>query len=147
MEVAIDLSVMTQFSSGSAPVATSQDGYGAAALQSISITDGGRVQGEYSDGRSMVLGQLAIADFANAEGLKRSGSNLFSPSAASGIPLVGAAGEDGRGDVVGQTLESSNTDLTSSFLDMLITQRAYQASTRVISTANSMLEETINLAR
>jgi flagellar hook protein FlgE len=147
MSVGIDLSILTQFSDGSAPTPTSQDGYGAAALQSISITDGGMVQGEYSDGRSMILGQVAIAGFANAEGLTRAGSNLFTPSAASGIPLVGAAGEDGRGEVVGQTLEASNTDLTSSFLDMLITQRAYQASTRVISTANNMLEETINLAR
>lgn len=143
----VDLQAMTQYAGGSVPSATSQDGYGAAALQNLSITDGGLVQGEYSDGRSLILGRIAVAEFRNPEGLQRSGNNLFTASAASGIAVVGAAGVDGRGEIVGQALESSNTDLTSSFLDMLITQRAYQASTRVISTANALLEETINLAR
>lgn len=146
MSIELDLSQITQYVSGDAVTVQSQDGYGPAALQGLAITGGGILQGSYSDGRSMTLGQLAVAGFVNPGGLQRTGDNLYASNSASGLAQVGAAGTGGRGNVVGQSLEASNTDLTSSFLDMLITQRAYQASTRVISTASSLLEDAIGLA-
>lgn len=146
MSVELDLSQITQYVGGDAVTVQSQDGYGPAALQSLAIASGGILQGSYSDGRSMTLGQIAIAGFVNPGGLQRTGDNLYVSNSASGLAQIGAAGTGGRGNVVGQSLEASNTDLTSSFLDMLITQRAYQASTRVISTASSLLEDAIALA-
>lgn len=146
LNMTIDLSSLTQFVNGSELVATYQDGYGAATLLNLSIVDGGVVMGHYSDGRTGTLGKVALGTFANEGGLQRVGDNLYAMTAASGIVQIGEAGVDGRGNIVGQALEGSNTDLTSSFLDMLVTQRAYQANTRVISTANQFLEEAIRLA-
>ena len=146
VSVSVDVAKLTQFVSGGEVAASVQNGYGPAALQSIGITDGGVVQGAYSDGRSMTLGQVALASFANPSGLGHSGNNLFTSGVSSGIAQVGPADTRGRGQVVGQTLEMSNTDLTASFLEMLITQRAYQASTRVISTASTLLDDAIQLA-
>ncbi|MCE5219238.1 flagellar hook protein FlgE [bacterium] len=146
MSMAIDVSKLTQFASGVAVSATDQNGYAAAALKEVNVNDGGIIQGSYADGRSMTLGQLAVATFANVSGLAHSGSNLFQSSPSSGLAQIGAASEGGRGAVVGRSLEQSSADLTSSFLDMLITQRAYQASTRVISTASSLIQDAIQLA-
>jgi flagellar hook protein FlgE len=81
------------------------------------------------------------------DGLERKGDNLYSTSAASGLAQTGAPGSAGLGNIAGQAVEMSNTDLTSAFLEMLVTQRAYQASTRVISTANELIEEAIRMTQ
>ncbi len=145
MTVEIDLSETTQYVTGNDIAATSQDGYGPATLQGVSIADGGLIMGSYSDGRSQQLATLAMATFSNFGGLERIGNNQYKQTAASGIARVGEAGTSGRGQIIGGALEMSNTDLTGAFLEMLVTQRAYQASTRVISTANNLLEEAIRI--
>ncbi|MCD6362155.1 MAG: flagellar hook-basal body complex protein, partial [Armatimonadetes bacterium] len=125
----------------------SQDGRPAAALVAVELTDDGYVQGQYSDGRSEVLAQLALASFTNPGGLRRIGSNLYAEAPAAGIGAVGGAGTGGRGRIVAQALEMSNVDLTKAFVDMITTQRGFQASTRVIATANEMLDDVVRLIR
>ncbi len=147
LTLAIDLAQTTQYAGASDAMPTGQDGFGAATLFGVAITDGGVVMGNYSDGRAAALGQLALATFANMDGLEQTGSNLYMSGPASGLPQLGPAETGGRGQVVGQSVEMSNADLTDSFLEMLVTQRAYQANSRVISTADSLLEETLRLAR
>lgn len=143
----IDTTMSTQYAGRNDIAPTEQSGYPAATLLGVSIADAGLVIGTYSDGRSASLGQLALATFPNVDGLERAGNNLYSTSAASGLAQTGAPGSAGLGDISGQAVEMSNTDMTSAFLEMLVTQRAYQASTRVISTANELIEEAIRMTQ
>lgn len=145
LDIEIDLAMATQFAADNDLAATHQDGKGAEPLQGVVVTDAGIIMGSYPDGRSMPLAQIAMGTFPNLGGMAHVGNNLYVGTAASGIAQVGAAGASGRGQIIGGALELSNTDLTDAFLEMLITQRAYQASTRVISTANKLLEEAIHI--
>jgi flagellar hook protein FlgE len=111
------------------------------------MADGGLVAGRFSDGRMRTLGQVALASFSNPGGLRHEGGNLFTEAASSGAPAIGAAGSGGRGGVVARNLEMSNVDLTRSFVEMITTQRGFQASTRVIATANEMLDEVVRLVQ
>ncbi len=143
--VAISLGDMTGLTQASNAAVQSQDGRPPASLMSVEITDNGFLEGQFSDGRSETLGQLAVAGFTNPGGLHRIGSNLYAEAPAAGIAAVGGANTGGRGRVVAQTLEMSNVDLTKAFVDMITTQRGFQASTRVIATANEMLDDVIRL--
>ncbi len=145
LALSIDFGAATEFASGNALTVTKQDGYASASLQDISITAGGLIEGSYTDGGTMTLGQLAVASFANEGGLDRNGSSLYTASASAGLVTVGAANEDGRGNVVSQSLEMSNTDLTGSLLNLLIAERAYQAGARAITTADTLVQEAIQL--
>lgn len=145
--IAVDFSRVTQLARDADAVAQTQDGRPAAALMEVSIQENGLIQGSYSDGQQLTLGQVALASFANQGGLEQTGSNLFSAGSATGNVTIGAAGTGGRGKIVAQALEQSNVDLTESFVDMISTQRAFQASTRVISAADDMLEEVMRLAQ
>ncbi len=145
--VAVDFSEVTQLARDADAIARTQDGRPAAALMDVSIQENGVVQGNYSDGRQVTLGQVALAAFSNIGGLERNGNNVYSEGAASGDVLIGLADSGGRGKIVAQALELSNVDLTEAFVDMISTQRAFQASTRVISAADKLLEEVMRLAR
>ncbi len=144
--VDVDFSEITQLARDSDTVARSQDGRPPAALVEVYVQEGGLIQGTYSDGSQLTLGQLALASFANTAGLERRGNNLYSAGAAAGDISIGAPDTGGRGKVVAQALELSNVDLTEAFVDMISTQRAFQASTRVISAADKLLEEVMRLA-
>jgi len=126
---------------------SSQDGRPAASLVSLIVGENGLIEGQFSDGRSRTLAQLALANFPNPGGLRRVGSNLYEPASAAGSATVGPANTGGRGRVVGQALEMSNVDLTRSFVDMITTQRGFQASTRVIASANEMLDDVVRLIK
>lgn len=146
LPVSFNLSAVTQLNqTGSNVIAQSQDGTPSATLSGVSIVEGGSIQGEFSDGHVEVLGQLAVAGFANVGGLQRTGDNLYQEGANSGQVSVGTAGTGGRGDIRSRRLEMSNVDLTSSFVEIMTAQRGFQASTRVISAANSMLEDVMQL--
>jgi flagellar hook protein FlgE len=145
--VAVDFSGMTQLARASDAVARTQDGRPAAALVSVSVQGNGVISGNYSDGSQMALGQMALASFANTGGLERVGNNMYAQGSATGAVMIGAANSGGRGKVASQALELSNVDLTEAFVDMISTQRAFQASTRVISAADKLLEEVMRLAR
>lgn len=146
-EISIDFSKTTQFSSPSSILATSQNGYSSGALQNFSIDAFGCVNGIFSNGVIMKIGQIAIANFANPSGLTKAQGSLFSQSNNSGIPYIGAAATDGRGKLISGNLETSNVDLSKEFTDLITTQRGYQANARLISTSDEILNELINIKR
>lgn len=123
----------------------SQDGYPAGSLDSLSVGQDGTITGQYTNGQSLVLGQIATATFASDSGLERAGGNLFRATAQSGDPAMGVAGVGGRGTLSGYSLESSNVELEDQFVMMIQAQRAYQANTGVIRTADEALQQLIQL--
>jgi flagellar hook protein FlgE len=146
LSLTADLSSITQLTqTGSTVQALSQDGTPSSTLSGVSILGGGDIQGEYSDGHVAVLGRIAVANFTNPGGLLHVGNNLYQPGAASGQVDVGSAGTSGRGQIQAQQLEGSNVDLTQSFVEVMMAQRGFQANTRVISAANKMLDDVMQL--
>ena len=93
------------------------------------------------------LGQIALAVFTNAAGLSRIGSNAFEPTSNSGVAIVGVPGNGGRGTLGTGVLEGSNTDLAREFTNVILAQRGFQASSRVISTSDEMLQDLVSLIR
>lgn len=122
-----------------------QDGFSQGSLQSVNIDNDGLVTGVFSNGRSSTLAQIAVARFASNNGLQRIGRNQFSPTSASGDAVVGAPNQGGYGSVRSGFLEQSNTDLADQFVKLIISQRAFQANTRTISTTNELLAQLVQL--
>lgn len=138
---------LTQFAGASSAVLREQDGYMAGELQSFEIDAMGTVMGSFSNGTTQVLGQLAVAEFSNPSGLVKNGENLWAASANSGGAVVEfLSGDDGTSMASGM-LEMSNVDLTTELTSMIITQRGFQANGRVITSADEMLQEIVNLKR
>lgn len=121
-----------------------------ATLTSYSIDSKGAITGVYSNGdasANRVIGQVAIANFSNDEGLMNLGNSFYAASNNSGAASIGGAGEGGRGNIVPSTVEMSNVDLSQEFTDMIVTQRGFQANSRVITVSDSLLQELIDLKR
>jgi flagellar hook protein FlgE len=119
-----------------------QNGYAAGILQSVSVNDKGRVVGTYSNSRTIDLAEITLANFNGADGLKRIDGGAFVATDASGPPTYGSSGK-----IVGSALEGSNTDIADEFTKLIITQQAYSANTRVISTSNQMVQDLLNMLR
>lgn len=116
-------------------------------LTGISINDRGVIVAEHPVYGSLELGRIDLATFANPAGLNQVGDTYFSVSRNSGQPVISAPGTNGTGEILGGTLETSNTDLAHEMADMITTQRGFQACSRMITVSDSMLEELINLKR
>lgn len=142
-----DINGLSQFANPSNAVFTAQDGYTSGDLQDISIDSTGVITGFYTNGVSRPVAQLSLADFNNPTALLRRGDNMFQPSANSGVPVLGFAGTSATSAITASALESSNVDLSEQFTDMITAQRGFQASARVITTADEMLTELVNLKR
>ncbi len=125
----------------------SQDGFGAGDLASVSIDDKGNVTGTFSNGQSRALGQVATADFPAADQLERAGNNLYRQTASSGDPAIGAPKSGGRGGLIAGALEQSNVDVATELVRMIVVQRGFQANSKTVSTADSLLAELIQLKR
>lgn len=140
---------ITQFSGDSDVFADSTDGYAAGVIDmaKLFIDPSGIIGATFSNGKSKQLGQVALANFTNPGGLTKAGQNMFSTSNNSGEPQIGSAGAGGLGDIAGATLEMSNVDLAQQFSDMIITQRGFQANSKIITTTDEMLEQLANLKR
>jgi flagellar hook protein FlgE len=138
---------ITGYASPSVTSFQSQDGYAAGTLQGVSVDERGVVTGAYTNGELPPLFQLALADFPNYQGLDAVGDNLYSESRASGSAAPGIPGNGSLGLVSSSSLEMSNVDLATEFVKMITTQRAFQASSRVITTSDEILQELINLKR
>lgn len=123
-----------------------QDGYAAGVLQRTSIDESGAVIGTYSNGQVARLAQLLTAQFSAPNGLKRLDGGAFAETADSGLPLVGSAASGGT-QLVGGATEQSNTDIADEFSKMIVTQQAYSANTRVITTSQQMLSDILNIIR
>lgn len=141
------LDAATQFGSKSSVNRHSQDGSSAATLASMSFNDDGVLTAVYDNGKSVDLGQVAIAKFENNEGLFKTGKNLFKETRKSGQAAVGKPGADGRGDVLSKSIEQSNVDIANEFVNLMAAQRNFQANTRTITTSDQMLQEVLNIKR
>ena len=114
----------------------------------VSINANGQVVGlDEATSESTVLGQIVLATFANPNGLEKTGENIYRTTVNSGDPLYDTPGDGGTGKLNPGSLEMSNVDLTSQFADMIVTQRGFQANSRVITTTDQMLEELVNMVR
>lgn len=122
-----------------------QDGYPPGDLISLTVGSDGVVTGRYSNGEDIVLGAVVVAKFSANAGLERVGGTLYRETVNSGSPVVGDPGTGGRGSIVGNALELSNVDLEGEFISMITSQRTYQANARMVETANSTLQELVQL--
>ncbi|KOC91801.1 flagellar hook protein FlgE [Winslowiella iniecta] len=122
-----------------------QDGYKPGELTSYQINDDGTVVGNYSNEKSQVLGQIALANFANPEGLSSQGDNVWASTDASGQPLLGLAGTGNLGTLTAGALESSNVDLSKELVNMIVAQRNYQSNAQTIKTQDQILNTLVNL--
>jgi flagellar hook protein FlgE len=127
--------------------ALTNDGYPSGLLRSLSVEKDGNISGFFTNGQTASLGQIALADFPNPWGLKKMGSNLFSSTLGSGQAIINTPGAGGLGEVTSNALEMSNTDLGTEFINMITAQRAYQASAKVITTADDMMSALMNTKR
>jgi flagellar hook protein FlgE len=139
--------ILTSFASPSATSSINQNGSAAGQVDNVIINSTGQIVATFGAGQTVVVGQLAMANFNNPKGLVKMGSNRYSESAASGIANVGVAATGGRGSIIGSALESSNVDIATEFTQMILAQRGYQANSRSITTADEILVETLQMKR
>lgn len=116
-------------------------------LESYTFDSKGVISGFYSNGQTTTLGQLAIASFPNPGGLLKMGKSLYRHTNNSGAADIGEAGTSGRGTIAPSSLEMSNVDLAEEFTQMIITQRGFQANSRIITVADELLHELVSLKR
>jgi flagellar hook protein FlgE len=136
---------LTQFADANGNVqvnALQQNGFPAGTLQSVSVNDKGRVVGTYSNSRTIDLAQITLANFNGVDGLKRIDGGAFVATDESGPPTYNAPGQ-----IVGSSLEGSNTDIADEFTKLIVTQQAYSANTKVITTSNQMVQDLLNMLR
>jgi len=138
---------ITQFGQTSASSANWQDGSPAADLDRVGLADGGQILAHYTDGTQVVVGQVALASIRNPDSLVAAGNNNFQISADTATPSVGVPGTGGRGTIVGGSIEASTVDIAQEFTQLIVYQRGYEANSKVITTADSMSQTTINLIR
>ncbi|MBN1380274.1 MAG: flagellar hook-basal body complex protein [Deltaproteobacteria bacterium] len=137
---------ITGYASTSVVKSLNSDGYASGVLKSLAIEGDGEIYGVFTNGQTSQLGQIILANFPNISGLKKVG-NYFAETNESGAALANEPGSGGLGEVLSNSLEISNTDVAKEFINMITAQRAYQANARVITTANDMLTELMNIKR
>lgn len=140
-------STISQFASPSSTSNTVQDGYGAGTIRSLVVDQDGIITGNFSNGQTVPLSQVAISLFNNIQGLAKTGQNYWSETLASGSSSIGLANQGGRGSTLGANLELSNVDVAEEFTKLIVSQRGYQANSRIVTTADELLQETLNLKR
>lgn len=144
---ATDANRATQYAGSNSISVLSQDGSATGSLQSFTVSQDGLIVGSYSNGRTRPIGQLALASFANPEGLERTGDSNYRTSVNSGLAQLGTAGVGGRGLLASGTLEMSNVDLAQEFTNLIVAQRGFQANSRVVTSSDELLQEIVNLKR
>jgi flagellar hook protein FlgE len=148
MEFALDFSQISGLSATKSTLsATRQDGFPPGKLTSYLINEDGKISGVFDNGTERDLGQIVLARFANPSGLEQRGQNLYSAAVNSGLPVVGRPGEQGIGTVVSGAVEQSNTDISKSLIDLISASTQYRGNARVITAAQQLLDELLNLRR
>jgi len=147
IDLQLDFSIVTQLAGPSSIQVVYQDGMPMGTLESFTIDQQGIVTGIFGNGMAQTLGQIALARVPNPGGMTRTGSNLYALSPNSGIAVITPPGSSGSGTLASGFLEMSNVDLASEFADLVITQRGFQANSRVITTADEMLQDVLTLKR
>jgi flagellar hook protein FlgE len=143
--VTLSMANTTSYNTTSAVTAKSQDGYATGSLSSLSIDSEGNIFGSYSNGQSKTIGQVALANFANVQGLTPNGGTGWRESSASGVPVVGAPNSGTMGTLTAGSLEDSNVDLTSELVNLIKAQSNYQANAKTISTESTIMQTIIQM--
>jgi flagellar hook protein FlgE len=138
---------ITQQAETSSTKAFRQNGYGMGYLETYRIDQNGMITGVFTNGQNRALGQLALATFINPNGLEKTGETNFMRTINSGDALIGPANVAGKGKFISGALEMSNVDLAEQFVDMIVTQRGFQANSKGIQTSDTMLQELLTLKR
>lgn len=137
----------TSTSSNSATYSLTQDGYAPGELINVAISENGVLSGSFTNGQSQDLFTLGLADFTNTQGLYAEGGNLFSATTESGQAYIGTPGSAGFGTIASNALEQSNVDTATELTNLIIIQAAYQASSKVVTTADTLLQTAIGMKR
>jgi len=138
---------VTQYGTASEAYKTVQDGFTGGTLAGLTFNDDGVLSAMYTNGQTVNLAQVALAKFENPEGLFKMGQNRFRESRLSGQATIGAPQAGGRGRISSKTIESSTTDIANEFINLMTSQRNFQANSRVISVSDELLQEVLNLKR
>lgn len=141
----INMDTITQFGSDFAVQDISQDGYTTGRLASVDISDDGTIFTRFTNGQARVTGQVALANFANYQGLQPIGSTAWAETYESGSPVIGVPGSSALGQIQSGALEESNVDLSKELVDLIIAQRNFQANSKTIQTADAITQSIINL--
>ncbi len=147
LDITINFENLTQYAADESSVAYEQNGYPMGYLQSFKIDSAGKIIGVFTNGLTEDIAQVAVATFSNAGGLEKLGETMFRESSNSGSAQINPSGVGGSGKITPGTLEMSNVDLSQEFTDMIVTQRGFQANSRIITTSDEMLQELVNLKR
>ncbi len=137
----------TQYAAESSTTYRTADGYGKGDLQTINVDTSGVITGTYSNGAVISLYQVALGDFTNVDGLTKLGGGLFQESNSSGVATTNFPGISGLGNISPNSLEQSNVDIATEFVKMIEIQRSYQANSKMITTVDDMLSNTISMKR
>jgi flagellar hook protein FlgE len=143
--IALGLYDDTSLNSASGATVVSQNGYAAGTLSNFTVGQDGSITGSFTNGQQKTLAQLAIATFQNEDGLQRMGDNQFAETASSGLAQIGTANSGRYGAIVAGSLEESNVNLANEFTNLIVAQRAFQANSRGIETADANLQTVIAL--
>lgn len=138
---------VTQYGSDSEAYKTIADGYKVGTLTGLSFNEDGVLEAQYTNGESVKVAQIALAKFEAPEFLLKVGQNRFRETRNSGQPTIGGPRQAGRGAVASKSLETSTTDIANEFINLMNTERSFQANSRVISTADEMMREILNIKR
>ena len=141
----LDMLGTTQFGSNFSVNSLTQDGYTSGRLRGVDIGETGVVQARYTNGQSRILGQVALANFSNPQGMRQLGDTSWAETFDSGAALIGSPGTSSLGVIQSGALEGSNTDLTEQLVSMITAQRNFQANAQVISTADTVTQTIINI--
>ena len=144
-QLTVDFSNATQLDQAFSADGVTQDGYAAGRLTNLEIDNYGNVRAGYSNGQNVTLGKIMLVSFGNQSGLKQIGNSTFIATAASGDPELGEAAEDGFGQILSGSLERSNVDITEELVNLITSQRNYQAAAKAIETSSSMTQTIINI--
>jgi flagellar hook protein FlgE len=136
---------ITQQAAASATSATTQNGYTAGTLTGYSVLSDGTVQGQFSNKQTLALGQVAVASFANNQGLTQTAGNNYQATFASGAAVVGEAGEGGNGTITGDSVEASNVSLSTEFSNLIVAQQGYEANAKVLTTLDQVSQATLQV--
>lgn len=138
---------ITQYDQTSANLASTQDGTPSGQLTKMSIGTNGQITATFSNGDTTALAQIALATILNPQSMQDMGNNTFGATSASALPAIGAPGTGSRGQILGGSLEASTVDIAQQFTNLLTYERGYQANSKVITTEDTIMQQTVELIR
>lgn len=137
----------TNYATTSYTLTHSANGYTSGTFKSASVNDDGVITGTFTNGQTQALWVLSMADFTNASGLTSEGNNLYSAGSDSGTMTTGRANSGKFDSIAGSTLESSNVDLASEMVNLIMYQRAFESNSKVVTTADAMMQKAMDIKR